>query len=114
VKGIRGFEGPGNEPPLLNKAVIALLKRRMEKEAAKMNVGDKPALKSSSVWGTLMIAVGGLIVAVGHVLTGDQTWGHVAQVAQQVDIVGVILGVVGIVVQGVGQRRAIGNSGPKE
>ena len=61
-----------------------------------------------------MIAAGTLIVAIGHVLTGDQGWAQVAQVAQQVDILGIVLGIVGMVVEGIGQRKAIGRAITKE
>jgi len=106
-----GHDGPGNETPLSTKLAVAMIRGRIRREGkkmAKLNVGDKAMGASSSVWGTLLIAVGTLIVAVGHVLAGDSNWGHVAQVAQSVDIVGVILGVIGIIMQGVGQRKAIG------
>jgi hypothetical protein len=108
-----GHDGPANERSLAERAALAWLKRRVEKERkkmSKMSVGDKSAVRSSSIWGTMLIAVGTLIVAVGHVLTGDQTWGDVAAVVQQVDIIGIVLGVVGLIVQGVGQRKAQGRA----
>jgi hypothetical protein len=108
-----GQDGPANERSLAERAALAWIKRRMQKETKKMSmlsVGDKSGFKSKSVWGRVLIAAGTFILAVGHVLTGDETWGHVAQVAQQMDVVGIVLGIVGMVVEGFGQRKATGRA----